>query len=1003
MTAPTLIDPMRPQRHSRLTRPSGTRIPGWLGLLFFLLTLAGQEAFAQDYIFTPCDNMTLGITYDRNQNDEPSPQYKNPIRFMVTAPRSVRLAVNLPAGESGYYVLFDNQRYDVTNPNIPITLRANTVYTLEAVAPLCYDPASEDCNKTTRVNIYGDEAPVPSKPLVYTVIGGGTNPTGNTPREISLTGSQVGVNYTLKFNGTAIVTVAGTGAALSLGSHAAAGTYTVEATTAAGCYQAMSGSGVIYPKGTYGKCDPLEDNGSPSSFHVSLSTPNEQGKLDRESPSFTLQTDRWIVFSCNIGKPQGVPGLQIYIKFNEVEYRETVPRTRMFLRAGTYSLFAQSDFTASFAELRADVYDDGVSAGRPTAGAATAVTATNFTANWEAVPGATSYQLDVSTSPAFNSFLPGYQGLTVAGTSHPVTGLTPNTTYYYRVRAVNECSVGGNSDVITVNVPCADIGFAVDFTVVKSVCAYKFTPFFGNPHNAAILSYRWEFGDGNASTLEKPLHVYGSYGTYTASFTVTYQYPGCTNVFTVTKQHPVDYTRTDDVLADEIITVGTELVDEVINATAATFSDTWPLEHATADLNGQNPYLNGARGVWRAEASFAYDELRKPAEAAAGGAIPGPIPVKIATDGTYTLEKFNWDYSDWDVTPKWRRASTVTRYSPYSFELENRDILGRHSAALYDYGGQFPSATGLNMRHQEMAFTGFEYLDGGSSGNWTLTNAATPLYTQFEVVSGRGNYALVRATAAELENVDVVDIEGRSFWFKRRVIVQQNRILCKQPYVPDPNWTLVAFERPVTELPWRGVLIKRNEGTNAVSATFDATVRHSGAQSLKVQSALTLKQDLLRLEPRKAYLVSGWVSINQTSLREPKLGDGLGVDLVFRNRQGGEVQRFTFAPSGRVIEGWQQVTGTFVCPDETALEITFKPRNGGTAWYDDLRLHPVQGNMEAYVYDPVNFRLQATLDENNYAALYYYDEEGRLYLTKKETAEGIKTISETVTHVPDSN
>ncbi len=64
-----------------------------------------------------------------------------------------------------------------------------------------------------------------------------------------------------------------------------------------------------------------------------------------------------------------------------------------------------------------------------------------FTANWTPVAGATSYLLYVSTNNSFTSTIPGYNGINVGNTtSYPVTGLTYNTTYYYRIQAVTSCS-----------------------------------------------------------------------------------------------------------------------------------------------------------------------------------------------------------------------------------------------------------------------------------------------------------------------------------------------------------------------------------------------------------------------------------------------------------------------------------------------------------------------------------------------------------------------------------
>lgn len=95
----------------------------------------------------------------------------------------------------------------------------------------------------------------------------------------------------------------------------------------------------------------------------------------------------------------------------------------------------------------------------PTANAGTGISNSGFTANWVAVAGATGYLLDVSTSNTFSSFVSGYNGLAISGgstVSHVVTGLSPVTTYYFRVRATNVTScTSANSSTITVSTICA--------------------------------------------------------------------------------------------------------------------------------------------------------------------------------------------------------------------------------------------------------------------------------------------------------------------------------------------------------------------------------------------------------------------------------------------------------------------------------------------------------------------------------------------------------------------
>lgn len=80
-------------------------------------------------------------------------------------------------------------------------------------------------------------------------------------------------------------------------------------------------------------------------------------------------------------------------------------------------------------------------------------TQTSLTVNWSSISGATSYYLEIATSASFGG-TDVYSGL-IGGTAYMETGLSCNTTYYYRVQSYNGACFGPvSSTYSTMTSPC---------------------------------------------------------------------------------------------------------------------------------------------------------------------------------------------------------------------------------------------------------------------------------------------------------------------------------------------------------------------------------------------------------------------------------------------------------------------------------------------------------------------------------------------------------------------
>ncbi len=132
------------------------------------------------------------------------------------------------------------------------------------------------------------------------------------------------------------------------------------------------------------------------------------------------------------------------------------PGTRYYYRLRSENASGFSDYSAT-KELITVPAD-------PSFLSAESITQNSFTARWNPVSGIVdNYLFDLSTSPTFSSFVEGFNGKVINGTSDALLGLDPGVAYFYRVRSENSSGVSGYSDsqsVLTIPATPLIMGFS---------------------------------------------------------------------------------------------------------------------------------------------------------------------------------------------------------------------------------------------------------------------------------------------------------------------------------------------------------------------------------------------------------------------------------------------------------------------------------------------------------------------------------------------------------------
>jgi len=346
-----------------------------------------------------------------------------------------------------------------------------------------------------------------------------------------------------------------------------------------------------------------------------------------------------------------------------------------------------------------------------------------------------------------------------------------------------------------------------------------------------------------------------------------------------------------------------------------------------------NPYINGILGNWRPKSQYVYQVKR---ENLSGD--PNKFgSTNIRKSGAYSIFNPFWSYSSqqWQQNAtndaRWIAANEMTYFNRKGLELENKDALDRYSTALFGYLESMPVAVASNSRYREVAYDGFE--DYGFTLDCSSADTCNPGHFNF-----RKNL-----NGSSIDTTSIYSHSG-----KYSLKLNGNTTIAKTVYT---NNTAGIF-------------------------SFDNSGRY-------ILTSNELAKGFSPI-PGKRYLLSFWV--RDASPRNPSTT----VQAIINGAS--LIDGLSKWP---IVEGWKRIEVPFLLSSSATSFNLQLQSGGGDVYIDDIRLHPFDGQMKSFAYDPSSQRLMAELDENNFAAFYEYDDEGTLIRVKKETERGIMTIKET--------
>jgi len=198
-------------------------------------------------------------------------------------------------------------------------------------------------------------------------------------------------------------------------------------------------------------------------------------------------------------------------------------------------------------------------------------------------------------------------------------------------------------------------------------------------------------------------------------------------------------------LSNPLINLQSNTYENVLQAQAIEYTNSWKTFcdcfGSSAVAPTTNPFILGTKGMYKNKKSYLHLAGRTQSNYNNN--------TNVRTDGVFTsytpfykLNAGNWEIDD----RNWTYTSEVTEFSPFGAELENKDALGRYSAATFGYNQTFPTAVAANSKYRNLGFDNFEDYDFSpcADNHFKFRNYQSNIS---DVISHTGNKS-IRVTSA---------------------------------------------------------------------------------------------------------------------------------------------------------------------------------------------------------------------------------------------------------------